>query len=185
MISNAFDTHLDFSKVCITTLGTYIRDLREKNDIPPHLVCQGLCSELTLARIEQNEIKPGTLLAGALLNRLGISEEGLISYGDSEEQEFLRLKYALLNKDAHSALDYERKLNRLHELCAGSTSPYLKQTYLLFQLKPLPPSAQKQAQVFAALRLTLRDFDIDNMDDYCLTLNEQILCSYLDKHVTF
>ncbi|SFQ45398.1 hypothetical protein SAMN02910358_02225 [Lachnospiraceae bacterium XBB1006] len=184
MISNAFDTAFDVSKVCFTTLGTYIHDLRERNNLSPHLVCQGLCSETTLLRIEKNEIKPSTLLAGALLNRLGVSEEGLISYGDSEEQEFLRLKYALLHKETYSATDYERKLTRLHELCSRSTSPYLKQTYLLFQLKPLPPSAQKQAQVFAALRLTLRDFDIDKMDQYCLTLNEQILCSYLDMHIT-
>lgn len=179
MISNAIDTTLDLSKICFTTLGSYLHDLRLENHLPAQLVCQGLCSEATLMRIEQNEIIPNTLLAGALFNRLGVSEEGLMSYGDPEEREILRLKYTLLHKDVYSAQDYECKLNRLHELCEKSTSPYLKQTYLLFQLKPLPPSDQKHAKVFAALHLTLPDFDPEMIDEYCLTLNEQILCSYL------
>ena len=175
MISKARTTLTNLSKICFTSLGTLIRDLQTEQDVSSETLCSGLCSESTLDRIKNNTLTPSILLAGALLNRLGICEQSLIRYGDPEEQEILRLKYELLSYSDSTSQDYLKKLARLRELCEKSTSPYLKQTYLLFYLRTLPQSSQKQAQTFAALRLTLRDFDPEKMDEYRLTCNERIL----------
>ena len=175
MISKARTQMIDLSKICFTSLGTLIRDLQTEQEVSSEALCYGLCSEATLDKIKENAIKPSILLAGALLNRLGICEQSLIRYGDPEEQEILRLKYELFACTDSTSQVYLKKLSRLRELCERSTSPYLKQTYLLFYLRTLPASSQKQAQTFAALRLTLKDFDPEQMDDYLFTCNERVL----------
>ena len=73
------------------TVGSIIKNEREKHKISQEELCFGICAVSTLSRIEHNEQTPTMEKAMALLNRLGLEGSRYLSFVSEDEHEFYRI----------------------------------------------------------------------------------------------
>ncbi|WP_029675065.1 helix-turn-helix domain-containing protein, partial [Butyrivibrio sp. VCB2006] len=164
----------------VLTIGSLIKKLRVDQGISQQTLCQGLCSKSMLSKIENCILNPDIIIAGALLNRLGYSERELVFYGNKQESQFNELKLSLSTLPAKSS-DYIKKLNELKELAEHTKHPLIKQTYVLFDIRTMPDSSEKETKIKDAIFITLPAFDINKMLNYRLSWVEFSLINQLIK----
>lgn len=56
-------------------LGEYIKKQREKLGLTQEQVCEGICEQVTLSRLENGRQTPSRTRVNALLQRLGLPED--------------------------------------------------------------------------------------------------------------
>ena len=73
------------------TIGSVIKNEREKRGISQEELCFGICAVSTLSRIEHSEQTPSMEKAMALLDRLGLEGSAYLSFVSNEEYEFYKI----------------------------------------------------------------------------------------------
>lgn len=83
--------------------GTVIKALRKERKLTQNLLCEGICSQSVLSRIENNEELPNIVVMQALCRRLGVTIDQVMQQGSTQELETqqlisqLRLTYRAQN----------------------------------------------------------------------------------------
>lgn len=83
-------------------LGEYIKKQREKLGLTQEQVCEGICEQVTLSRLENGRQTPSRTRVNALLQRLGLPEDRYYMILTKNELEIEALKKEII---ACNALD--------------------------------------------------------------------------------
>lgn len=155
------------------TLGDILHDLRTEQKLSLQIVCQGLCSNSKLSKIENGTLQPDIALAEALMQRLGLSERIFTFWGNEKEAKFYDLKFKILNIPVPSKENVEPYLEEMALLVDDNVA--FRQEYLAERARLLPSAEEKIAALKESLSLTLPDFDIHQIHRYRLTWREIII----------
>ena len=156
------------------SIGSMIQNLRQEQRITMETLCNGLCSKSCLSKIENNVQNPDLFLAEALLQRLGLSTEEFVFYGNKHDTVLYELRKELIL--AHRTdEEYEIKLvTRLGEILEKNDK--LMKQYFLYKRAYRQGDIEKRIQdLYDALSLTVKKFDIDHMDQMHLTWMEMTI----------
>lgn len=170
-ISNFTDGIYDIYSTDVITIGRLIHELRIKQNISQQTLCQGLCSNSKLSKIENDILQPEVILAETLLQRLGISEREFIFWGDAKETKFHELKYKLRCFVYLSEIETNNYLSELNNLISDKDTMYI-QFYHFIEAQKLAPGIQKLSKLQKALSYTLPNFDINKITNYRLSWME-------------
>lgn len=147
------------------TFGRLIRELRTRQKLSQDQICAGLCAKSTLSKIENGTLAADTILAGTLLQRLGVCDRAFSFYGNNSENAFETLKFKLLHPELLSKEDYHALIKQLSEVI-DDKNPTMKQVYSL-QIYDMESHPQKQIDfLWEALSYTISDFDIYRFYQY-------------------
>ncbi|MDL2301786.1 helix-turn-helix domain-containing protein [Lachnospiraceae bacterium OttesenSCG-928-D06] len=166
----------------IYQIGDIIRDVRTEKKISQNSLCQGLCSRSTLSKVENNLMPPDKFLLDALLERLGLYGDYFTVYTNSYEFEVSELKNNIVMA-LHSYHTDETKafINTLSDLIKPNDSR--NQQYLKSVSVVLSVNLNWNISVLTnALKMTLPDFDINKINSYCLSYNEQTILNQIAKN---
>lgn len=169
--NNFSDGSFDFFDPNVIRFGKLIKILRKEQKISQHTLCQGLCSDSMLSKIENETLQPNMLLAEALLQRLGISEREFIFWGDARDAEIHELIFKLIHSgNTTNTFNY---INKLKAFCTKNDI-LLKQLIDLFYIANTNTHNlnEKIEQLWRTLSLTLPNFDINCILNYRLSWAE-------------
>lgn len=157
-------------------IGKIIFTLRKHYNISQEMLCNGLCSDATLSRIELGERIPDKFLLDALLQRLGKSPDKLETIL-SERDYFLFEKRQAIEKAIFKHRFESAKEELLVYEKQKECDEKLHQQYI-YKIKSvlseeLDRNTNKSIEyLLAAINLTLPEFKIDNIFDYLLSIEE-------------
>lgn len=158
----------DFFDPDVIRLGKLIRILRKEQKLSQHTLCQGLCSDSALSKIENETLQPNMLLAEALLQRLGLSEREFIFWGDSREAQIHELIFELIHAQKKGCNTLSHYVNQLKLYV--TEKDFLLQQYIYFFNAILETNINKRLFLLQnALSITLPNFDINQIHNYRLT----------------
>ena len=160
------DGSFDFFDPNVIHFGKLIKILRKEQKLSQHTLCQGLCSDSMLSKIENETIQPNILLAETLLQRLGISEREFIFWGDSRDAEIHELIFKLIK--APNDVDIPCLITKL-SLLNKDNNPLLKQYVMFFQAMEEHNLDTKHNLLSNALSQTLPNFDFKKILNYRLS----------------
>ncbi len=163
-------------------IGDYIRKNREEKGISQKQLCSGICVHTTLSRIEMGRQEPSYYIVQALLQRLGISEEGVQILMGPQEFELAELQREIVVDNAGKRfLDALEKIHRLEQFPQAQTEPLIQQFLLRSRVlsgyvengehKKYDYQTQRQ-MLIQALELTCPEITMDNIGSFLLSENE-------------
>ena len=168
----------------ITYLGEVVRQQRKLLDIPQELVCEGLCTAMTLSRFESGRQTPSHDCVVAILQRLGLPDDRYYAQLTRTETRLTRLRKearAYYTQFEHT-LGEERRQARadaLETLCrlerCIKKDDRINQQFILEMRATLeghPPQKQLE-MLMQAIYLTSPRFDLDDLSK-CLYCTEEI-----------
>ncbi len=155
------------------TLGRIMQDLRIKQHASQDALCLGLHGKSTLSKIENHKLQPHIMQTEIVLQRLGISERIFTFWGNTKEATFYDLKFKLIHQQLLTKETRKKYLYEMKEL-AGADNIY-RQNYLLFKAAQSPSPESRIATLTSALRLTISDFNIHQIQKYRLSWVEMSL----------
>lgn len=148
-------------------LGEKIRSLRKRARLTQEGLAEGICSPVSISRIENGHQMPSRTVLEALLARLGTNTYQICSvYYQSERQQ--AFEYAALRVDG---LVLREQLDDASRILAGlrddaKSSPQNEQTFLLLDadisLRRGDDAQEAFDQLSRALRLTRHDLNLDD-----------------------
>ncbi len=155
----------------VLTIGSLIGQLRKEQAISLRTLCNGLCSVSKLSKIENCSQEPTVFLAEALLNRLGYSDRDFLFYGSDKETEYSQAKNNFISRNMQGESS-SPELDDEIMLCMQSSEPIINQLGLLFDNIKVPMTVAERSKLWDTLRITLPDFDLENLNSYRLTWAE-------------
>ena len=106
----------------ILYLGKAVRQRRKELGVPQELVCEGLCTTMTLSRFESGRQTPSRDCAVAIMQRVGLSADQYYAQLTRRETLLLRLK-----KDAQAHCSkFERSLGEERQQARMETLQILR-----------------------------------------------------------
>lgn len=160
----------------VLTIGSLIGLLRKNQALSMKKLCDGLCSVSKLSKIENRSQEPSVYLAEALLNRLGYSERDFLFYGNDKEVEYSYAKNNLISHSLRGEIS-TISLDKDIELCLNSCEPLVKQIGLLFENIKASSSSVEKDNLYKALKMSIPDYDYENLTSYRLTWAEITILS--------
>lgn len=164
--------------------GNLIHDIRTEKKLSQSIVCQGLCSKSKLSKIENNSLQPSVALAEALLQRLGMCERIFTFWGDERELRLHELKFNLIHSQRVNHKNRMNDLQQFKKLITEDDTLYY-QFYLLEISMTKQNHYQKLQVLYEALSLTLPDFEIEHISDYCLSYLELSILNIISQEYLF
>lgn len=153
------------------SLGRLIRDLRTEQKIPQARLCLGLCSKSKLSKIENETLWPDVLLAETLLERLGISSDIFTFFGDKREAALFELRTRMIRIRKSEYAHMPACISEMSNLITEKDTLYWQ--YLCFEKALLIDNPiDKMAELEHVLSITLPDFRLYTLSDYCLSRTE-------------
>ena len=111
-------------------LGEYIKKQREKLGLTQEQVCEGICEQVTLSRLENGRQTPSRTRVNALLQRLGLPEDRYYMILTKNELEIEALKKEIIACNAlDSAKEGFSKVEQLEKLV--NTDDNLEKQFIL------------------------------------------------------
>lgn len=159
-------------------LGRLIQELRREQKISQSLLCQGLCTDSRLSKIENSVIQPDIMLSEALLQRLGLSDRVFTFWGNEKEKRFHDLKYKIMYERSLPQETLDNYLQEMGQLF-GEKDVLYRQEYLFFKTVVQNPPGKRITGLTQALRLTLPEFKINEICSYRLTWCELTILNNL------
>lgn len=164
-------------------LGDFIRQRRLDLGLTQEEVCCGICSPVTLSRLENNHQTPGRTRINAILQRLGLPDDRYYAPMSRHAQELEALKQQILacnapdpmDTDAHVEEGFERiaRLERLASPEDRLTRQFiLRAKALLGRLDGRYSPGQLQEMLLQAIRITVPRFDTDQIEQFLYTSDE-------------
>lgn len=158
-------------------VGEYIKKQREKLGLTQEQVCEGICEQVTLSRLENGRQTPSRTRVNALLQRLGLPEDRYYMILTKNELEIEALKKEII---ACNALDRASegfaKLAQLEAL-VDPEDPLeqqflLRSRALLGYLDGRYTKEEKLQLLLQALRLTIPGFTLEQIGAHLYTVDE-------------
>lgn len=161
-------------------IGEVIRKHRIEKGISQSTLCEGLCNQASLSRIETGEEYPKPYLWRALMERLGIYIQyyASVTQEDYEMQEWKeKIMNGVLLGEAENVMKLIREAKQKSEIQGN----LLRQFYLRYQadVKLHTESEEEDYSkraalniLFDAIRITIPDFQPDSIGQYLLCFEE-------------
>lgn len=158
-------------------LGEYIKKQREKLGLTQEQVCEGICEQVTLSRLENGRQTPSRTRVNALLQRLGLPEDRYYMILTKNELEIEALKKEII---ACNALDRAEegfsKVEQLEKLVNMEDNLerqfILRSKALLGYLDGRYTKEEKLKMLIQAIGLTIPDFDLERIGTHLYTVDE-------------
>lgn len=83
-------------KMDLKTIGENIRIIRKSKKISQKRLCQGICSQAQLSRIENGELEPQATMLYFIADRLGVDINHLFSLGQTDRFDYVTDLYDLI-----------------------------------------------------------------------------------------
>lgn len=179
----------DFFSKDVLYIGSLIRELRLEQNVSQTTLCQGLCSNSKLSKIESLTLQPDIALTEALLQRLGISERIFTFWGNAKENKLNELKFLLVHGKRTQNQNRKTQLDQFAELLDKNDQLYWQ--YYYFEKAKDELDLTKKVQLYKdALHITLPKFDINHILNYRLSYNElsilnNIARAYVDSSTPY
>lgn len=167
-----------------TYLGEVV--LRRRNDLglPQEMVCEGLCTPMTLSRFEKGRQTPSRDCVVAILQRLGLPDDRFSAQLTRRETKLIRLRKEIIAcykqwkqtlwEDQQARADTVEKLHKLEHFIKEDDR--INQQFIL-RLKAFLEERSHREQLemlMEAIRLTSPRFDLDKISR-CLYSAEEVL----------
>lgn len=165
-------------------LGEHIKKQREKLGLTQEQVCAGICEQVTLSRLENGRQTPSRTRVNAILQRLGLPEDRYYMLLTKNELEIEALKKEIV---ACNALDQVEagfaKVAQLEQL-VDAEDPLeqqfiLRSRALLGYLDGRYTKEEKLKMLLQAIRLTIPDFDLEQIGTHLYTIDEMKLINQI------
>lgn len=165
----------------ILVVGELLKERRTELGLTQESVCKGVCSPVTLSRIENGTQNPAKTTLTVLLQRLGLPDECYYALVNEREAEIDRLQTEITACNAReNAREGLEKLDRLEEL-NKEKDPLVKQFVLRAKAALgkregdmiVPYTPQEKIELLEqAIRLTVPKFDGKRMTRRLYSTNE-------------
>lgn len=159
----------------IRYLGEVICQRRKELDVTQKMVCEGLCTPMTLSRFESGQQTPSWDCAAAILQRLGLPDDRYCVQLTKKEARLVLLRREVLaccnqfeqapeNERQQARVDALKKLRDLE--CCIRKDDRINQQFILRMRTTLETySPEKQLEtLMKAIRLTVPQFDPEELD---------------------
>lgn len=165
-------------------LGKAVRQRRKEMDVSQGMVCEGLCTAMTLSRFESGQQTPSWDCTVAILQRLGLPDDQICAQLTREETRLVLLRkevYALCGRFEQS-LGEEREqariqtLEKLRDLERSiKKDDHINQQFIWGMQASLDPHFPRKCleMLMDAIRLTSPRFDLDKISN-CLYCAEEV-----------
>lgn len=171
-------------------LNEVVRQRRKELNVSQGMVCEGLCTAMTLSRFESGQQTPSWDCAAAILQRLGLPDDQVCAHLTREETQLVLLRKEILACCGRfeQALGEEREqariqiLEKLHDLegCVKAEDHINQQFILRIQASLEELFPQKRLEMLmAAIRRTSPQFDLNEIDKRLYCSNEVIIISQI------
>ena len=161
----------------VITYGGLLKLLRKRHKLAAEKVCAGLCGKSQYSKIENDKAMPSVILARALLERVGITENLFDFFGNEEE-----FKYADLSEKigALSTLDTGNAKEIIDKMKALKiSSDKLINQEIIFLKTVFSDSNNKSVQFMEGLKVTKADFEFKNIDSPFTNMEFDIVQHYI------
>lgn len=166
--SDYSDGVFDLNNPDVITIGRLIYKLRTQQKISQKILCQGICSHSYLSKIETGVKEPSVILAETLLQRLGISEREFLFWGDDKESAFHQFKFKL-RRLKFEPTDEQIELIKTFKAQLTDKDTLYRQHVLLEESYLINDSEKRIKFLLDILKMTLKDFKIENINNYRLS----------------
>lgn len=162
------------------TIGNIIKKQRKIRKITQEQLCEGICDPSWISKIESGTRMPESIIAEALLKRLGLEPHQYINYIAEEELEISNLKHQI-RRYYSSGYEEEAKKDflRLKQIfCEKEIHKLNRQFMILYELfleKKHESARYKLERLMEAFHITRTDFDVAKIKDYLLSDEEIVL----------
>ena len=151
--------------MALYNIGNFIKQRREELGITQNELAEGLCSPVTLSRLENGTQTPHQSTVRALLQRLGYSDALMFQAAGREEFEIAQLKVKIRQlyntRDRDGARELFAKLGEYKGFFSVSDRQFYEIIYVLLNKENIPVS--KAAEMLEnAIRLTHPNYRRDN-----------------------
>lgn len=171
-------------------LGEAVREQRKLLGVPQELVCEGLCTIMTLSRFESGKQTPSRDCVVAILQRLELPDNRFYAQLTGEETRLLHLKAEVLaySGQFEQAFGEDRQqvrinaLEKLHDLerCVKENDRINQQFVIGMKATFETYSPQKQLEMLMeAIHLTSPRFDLAEVGKCLYCTNELVLINKL------
>lgn len=169
-------------------LGRVVWEQRNLLGLPQELVCEGLCTPMTLSRFESGRQTPSRDCVVPILQRLGLPDDRFYAQLTKAETQLVRLRNEVVAccSQFEQAFGEDRQqarmnaLEKLHDLerCVKADDRINQQFILRIKvtLGTYPPQKQLE-MLMEAIRLTSPRFDPDEISKCLYCTNELVLIS--------
>lgn len=171
-----------------TYLGEVVLQRRNHLGLPQEMVCEGLCTPMTLSRFEKGRQTPSRDCVEAILQRLGLPDDRYFAQLTRRETKLIRLRKDVLaaygrfaqtlGEEQQQALVQTLEKLRNLERCIEKDD-HINQQFILgtkVSLEGYP--SQKQLEVLMdAIHLTSPRFDLDDLSSCLYSANEVVIIS--------
>ena len=156
-------------------IGNIIKQRREELGLTQAQLCDGLCNQKTISRIENNTTQPSGYVIENLFLRLEIPKNLYYDLLSTNNYEIAKIKNDIIiaNRDKNF-VKTNILIDNLKEY-KESEEPYLKQFILRSEIvsKHKTISLEEEIELLKkAISYTISNFDIDNFQDKFLNLEE-------------
>lgn len=163
----------------IYNIGEYIKARRTELGITQKELAEGICTTVTLSRIEQNKENPQDFILKSILQRLGLSGSDILFATTGSELIYNQLKFDI--RQAYILEDYNKaeKILSDNKEAISKLPPANKQTFetidILLKINRRELSDEEAlSRLEAAIRLTCPKYTKDNPPGF-LTYEEILL----------
>ncbi len=158
--------------------GNYLQYIREERGIVKEALCEGICTERFISRIECGEMVPDSMLQNALLERLGVGEENYEQYLDIEDYERweagMKILNAIVYEDWSAAERYlaTYQCRKNYDAKNNLEKQFVLSMHALIQ-RNAGANAEKLREIFKeAVALTMPEAEYKSVHDMVLSLKE-------------
>ena len=167
-----------------------IKQRRKELGVTQGMVCEGLCTIMTLSRFESGKQTPSWDCAAAILQRLGLPDDELCAHLTKEELRLVRLRKEVIayRRQFKQALGEEKErarakvLEKLYDLerCVKKTDRINQQFIRMIRAITEPFSPQNRLEMLMeAIRMTSPRFDLDKIDSCLYSANEIVIINQI------
>lgn len=90
--------------------GKYLTELRRKYNVSMNVVCDGICDQSVMSRIENGEREVSKLVQDRLLGRLGVAPENFENMVYADEYGYWKARQEIISLIQHEKMDEADKL---------------------------------------------------------------------------
>lgn len=159
-------------------LGEYIRQKRIEQGLTQEQVCDGICSTMTLSRLENGRQNPSRNVINALLQRLGTSQDGDFALLSKNEIEIAAIQKEITSCYVHGDVQTGlKKLQELEEIAEKGdriTEQFILRTRVLLGKADRTPYSfdKKLSMLMEAIYLTVPKFDLEEIGNHLYSFDE-------------
>lgn len=162
-------------------IGEMIKRKRKELGLTQEQLCEGICEPSTISRIESGRQVPAKNKLDALLQRLGLPGERYYALMSKDEMELSNLKEKIISCNVyHNSIEGLQNLEKLEKLATEDDHLLrqfiLRSKIILGQLEGdkvrLYTFEEKKELLLQAIRLTVPNFDIEEINENLYTVDE-------------